>query len=450
VCASHRGVARYATLAILTLALAVGDLCGVSPRSASAGTAFQVATNPGGGSILTGTLGSSSLPAATAALMRRVHAELGTRPRIVQTVLDTPDHMLTLLFTAARNDVPYTGVAIVTAESGAQSAGAALYDESTRFHATVGPMLHRLRGMTAPENGGNAALKLDPPEPLAAHPFSDGTGSISVPSGWTVAVAGGGSALASAPGGSAQVSYNMHFGGLDPSNPRAQMFMRTATPLARQNFHGAVLAYTSDPVKAWTEMYAALARQRGFEAEIHVTSSERVGPSSANIAGTLGSGPKAIRFIGFVFVLPPNPMGLWQLSDSHVFVNEAKITQQAETAKAVLDSVRINFGAVAAQQSAIRQMFQRRFETEIATDQAEDAQRAEGTEEALASDRAAQEGMHKQAVAMENYSLDRAVVVNTATGRHNTVDSDFADDLVHDNPNYQKVPPASLLRGVDY
>jgi hypothetical protein len=68
----------------------------------------------------------------------------------------------------------------------------------------------------------------------------------------------------------------------------------------------------------------------------------------------------------------------------------------------------------------------------------------------MAADAQAQEGMHKQAVAMENYSLDRAVVVNTNTGAHSTVDSGFADDLARNNPNYQKVPANQLLRGVDY
>jgi hypothetical protein len=197
-------------------------------------------------------------------------------------------------------------------------------------------------------------------------------------------------------------------------------------------------------------MYTAIGRQRGFEPEIHVTSSTRVGSAGANIAGTLGSGAKAIRFVGYVFVLPPNPMGLWQLSDSHVFVNESALARQAQTANAVLSSVRINFGAVAAQQDAIRQMFQKQFESEIANDRAQDAARVERTDEALASDRAAQEGMHKEAVAMENYSLDRAVVVDTRTGEHDTLDSGFADTLVRDNPNYEKVPAASLLRGVDY
>jgi hypothetical protein len=456
----RRLVARVTTLSILgifgVVLVAVCLWAFAFPRAASAATdgGFQITANPGGGSILTGILGNESLPAATAALMRRVHAELGVRPAVVQTVENRHDHSLALLFTAARNDTSYTGVAIVTATPGAQAAGTALYDITTRFHTTVGPMLTRLQSMTARANASNApsaAVKLAPPEPLSEHAFPDGTGSISVPTDWTVSVAGGGSALVSGPAGSAQVSYNMHFGGLDPSNPRAQTFMRTASPLARQNFHGAVLPYTGDPVKSWTAMYEALARQRGMnQPQIHIVSSTPAGSTAANIAGTLGSGPKAIHFIAYVFVLPPNPMGMWQLSDSHIFVTDKDLARQAETANAVLDSVRINFGAVAAQQAAIRQMFQKQFESEIANDRAQDAARAARTDEALANDRAAQEGMHKEAVAMENYSLDRAVVVNTANGRHSTLDAGFADTLVRDNPNYQKVPAASLLRGVDY
>jgi hypothetical protein len=58
--------------------------------------------------------------------------------------------------------------------------------------------------------------------------------------------------------------------------------------------------------------------------------------------------------------------------------------------------------------------------------------------------------MHRQAVAMENYSLDRAVIVNTTTGRHHTVDASFASTLVQANPKYQEVPASGLLRGIDY
>src|SRR5579871_4139427 len=126
-----------AVRAVPTTVLIVCGLFGLCfARSASAGAsgAFQTTANPGGGTILTGTLGSSLLPAATATLMRRVHTELGARPRIVQMALDDRDHALALLFIATRDGAQYTGLAIVTANAGAQAAGAALYDTTPRFH----------------------------------------------------------------------------------------------------------------------------------------------------------------------------------------------------------------------------------------------------------------------------------------------------------------------------
>ena len=91
--------------------------------------------------------------------MRRVHGELGTRPTIVQAALDNRDHALALLFVATRGGARYTGVAIVTANAGAQTAGAALYDTTARFHTTVGPMMRRLQGMTIAAPASAAKLR---------------------------------------------------------------------------------------------------------------------------------------------------------------------------------------------------------------------------------------------------------------------------------------------------
>jgi hypothetical protein len=447
------GVRRSSRVAAAVLAAAfvvATSPSGFLPRTALAATdgSFQSSPNPGSGTIVTGTLGQSSLTAATAALLRRVHADLGTRPTVVQVARNARDHSLALLFTATHNGTPYTGVGIVTAAPNALASGAALFDTTARFQTTVGPMMHRLGQITTPTSPRTARQMLAPAEQLITHPFADGTGSIGIPADWTLHAGGGGSAAATGPGG-AQVSYNMHYGAFDPSNPHAQMYLRTETPVARQNMHAVVLPYTSDPSRAWVAMYAALAKQLGFEPNIQVKSTTSSGATST-ITGTLGSGSKELSFLAYVFVLPPNPNGLWQLSDSHVFVKTSEFKSQGATGMAILNSIHIDQGAVAAQQQAIRNMFQKTFEGEIANDRAQDAARQQGTDEALASDRAAQEGMHRQAVSMENYSLDRAVVVNTTTGAHSTIDSGFADDLVQANSNYQKVPARNLLRGVDY
>ena len=168
--------------------------------------------------------------------------------------------------------------------------------------------MRRLGSMTVPpSHAAPGAVAVAPAQPLASHPFTDGTGSIGIPAGWTLDMGGGGSAMANGPSNGAQVSYNMHFTGIDPSNPRAELFLRTASPLARQNLHGAVLPYTADPVKAWVSMYEAVGHQNGFSPQIHIDRSTSSGSSAADFSGTLGSGAKTVRFIVHAFVLPPNP-----------------------------------------------------------------------------------------------------------------------------------------------
>jgi|GEM_PF-2509997 len=451
-----RGLRPAACAALLSVGLVSFGVPALAPRAAlaqSAGT-FSTAANPGGGEIMTGTLGTSSLAAATAALLRRVHTALGSRPAVVQVARNARDHSLALLFTATHGGTPYTGIALVTAAPGAQAGGAVLYDTAARFHATVGPMLRRLNAMTTPSAASSrAAVTLAPAEPLVTHAFRDGTGSIGVPADWKLEVYGGGSAMASGPTGEI-VAYNMAWAAIDMSNPRAQYFMRSQPPQMRENFlhRVALLPYTSDPVQAWLTVPNQLAKQRGgFQPHFAVKSATTNGNMADIVATVVGKKASAsAHIVAHALVLPPNPNGQWTLMNTFVYVPDSEIARQGATANAVLNSVRINFGAVAAQGAAIRRMFQKQFEGMIANARAQDAAREERGNEAMAADRAAQEGMHKQAVAMENFSLDRAVVVDTRNGAHSTVGSGFADTLVQNNPNYQKVPTQSLLRGVDY
>jgi hypothetical protein len=285
-----------------------------------------------------------------------------------------------------------------------------------------------------------------PAEPLVTHSFSDGTGSIAIPADWTLGPNGGAGAIVTNAATKSQVSYNMHLSAIDLTNPRARSILATA---AGQAMNPAAVPYTSDPEKAWLAVYTAKGKAAGLSTEMHVTQSSRSGATST-FSGTIGSGANTIDFMASAFVLPPNIYGLWTVSDTHIFLNPANVPRLGNTAKAVLESVRIDFAKNAEVQSAVRQIFAQKFAAQMQVAHEETAAMVQRGDEAMASDAAAQEGMHKQAVAMENYSLDRAVVVNTNTGAHSTVDSGFADDLAHDNPNYQKVPANQLLRGVDY
>lgn len=448
----HHGSTMKRVLAIALLGIA-GSFLAPHAACAAAG-AFQTTPNPGGGTIITGTLGNASLSDGAAALLRRVHRQLGNKPAVIQAARSPRDHSVAMIFTAARDGTPYTGIAIVTAAPGAQTGGAALYDTSARFHTTVGTMMRRLNAMTSPAAASAAPSRiaaLAPPEKLITHTFSDGTGSIGIPADWKLNVGGGGSASATGPTGE-MVAYNMHYSAMDMSNPRAQFFMRSEPPQLRAQYMRttAMVPYTTDPIKAWIAIFDALGRQNGGAGpQIHVDSQTPSGNLVADATGTIG-GKKPMHFIAHVFVLPPNPNGLWSISNSFVVVPDSEIAREATTANAVLNSVRIDFGAVAAQGAEIRKVFQAKFDAMLATSRAQTAARTQRVAQAMATDRAAQENMHKQAVAMENYSLDRAVVVNTSTGVHDTISSTFADTLVKANPNYQKVPAQNLLRGIDY
>jgi hypothetical protein len=447
-----KAVYRPAATALLATMLVVGNVSNLMPRAAlaAASDTFKRTDIPNGGTIVAGTLGQASLPDATATLLRQIHAELGTRPTVVQVAQNARDHSVALLFTADRDGTPYTGMAMVTpAASGTQAGGAAVYDVTSRFQKTVRSLMQKLNAMTTPSKPAApaaAAVAMAPAEPLETHPFSDGTGSIAIPADWTLGPNGGAGAIVTDAATKSQVSYNMHLSAIDLSNPRARSALATR---AGQAMHLAQVPYTSDPVKAWVAVYTAKGKAAGYSTEIHVNYSSNSGATST-FSGTIGRGANMIDFMASAFVLPPDIYGLWTVSDTHIFLNPANVPRLGNTAKAVLDSVHIDFAKNAEVQAGVREIFKQKFDAQMKVAIAETGARTERVDEAMAEDAQAQEGMHKQAVAMENYSLDRAVVVNTTNGVHSTVDTGFADYLTHDNPNYQAVPANQLLRGVDY
>jgi hypothetical protein len=447
-----KAVYRPAGMALLATMLVAGNVSALLRRPAvvEASDTFKRIDVQNGGTIVAGTLGQASLPDATATLLHQIHADLGTRPTVVQVAQNSRDRSVALLFTANRDGTPYTGMAMVTpAASGTQAGGAAVYDVASRFHETVRSLMEKLNAMTAPSKPAPraaTAVAMAPAEPLVTHPFNDGTGSIAIPADWTLGPNGGAGAVVGHAASKTQVAYNMHFGAIDLSNPRARMALATQ---AGQAMHLVAVPYTSDPVQAWVAIYTAKGKAAGISTEFHITQSSKSGATST-FSGTIGSGAGTTDFLASAFVLPPNIYGVWTVSDTHIFIEPANEPRLGNTAKAVLSSVRIDFAKNAEVQGAVRQIFAQKFAAQLDVARAETTARTERVDEAMAADAQAQEGMHKQAVAMENYSLDRAVVVNTNTGAHSTVDSGFADDLAHDNPNYQKVPANQLLRGVDY
>jgi hypothetical protein len=426
----------------------------VAALAATSGS-FTSLSNPGGGEIVSGSLGKqSSLQAAEGVMLSHIHAMFGTRPTLVQGAQNPSEHLLVLLFKETRDGQPYTGMSLITAAPGASANGVALYDISSRFPKTVQPMLKLFQTSTAAVSATPKSARLDPAEPLIQRQFPDRTGSMGVPADWTLKFGGGGSGLAIGPSGeiaafnSAQNAMDPTYGiGLSFVGPAANPTVRTLTMK-----HTLMLPFISDPVKAWTTTFDQMAKQNGHTGPHFVaTSVTRTGSDTATIVGTgSGNNREPINYVAYVHVTGANRIGQWGINYSYIIVPTSEVVKHGATAAAVLDSARINAQAFAAQGQAIRNAAAQQFNAEIALDKMQDAARQQRTNNAIAQDQATQEGMQKQAVAMENYSLDRAVVVNTSTGAHSTVGSNFASMLVQGNSHFQIVPPSELVRGVDF
>ena len=433
-----------------------------TPASAAAPAGFTSFSNPGGGTIIAGTLGNASLASATATVLRRIHSQFGARPTIVQMGQNPDGHTLAIVFTASKGGTSYTGLSLITAGSGTQTGGAILYDTSARFGSTVHSMLQRLGSMTTAQATGGGGGAMVPAERLIPHPFSDGTGSIGVPADWKVSNASGGSASAEGPTGEI-VSYNLVVGATDPSNSAAQRYYNGLPAGYRQTAlrQTLLLPYSSDPVRAWTTAFAALAKRNGRPAPAFtVQSVQNMSSGSVRLAEITGTGTipgiagksddEPGNYVAFAQVTPPNGMGQWMMYFTFMYVPTQRLAAQGRTAAAVFESVRINFAAVNAQTAAIRNMFQQKFNQMMASSVAFNARLRASTDHFLANQAATEEEMHKQAVGMTNFAAGRSTVVDTNTGQHISVGAPGGGPLVYPGSVFQVVPPSQLLRGVDY
>ncbi len=432
----------------------VAELAGGYAATADSATT-EVA---GGGTIVSSTLGAaSSLTAAAGAMLGRIHVLLGSRPTVVQGVQDVARHSLTLLFTDVRRGKAYTGIAIVNAIPGSQASGVAVLDVSARFPKSVKPLLRRVLAGTAPSTGASK-VELDPAEPLVQHPFPDGSGSISAPADWTVRKAGGGAAAVTGPHPGEVVLINTVEGFDDPSYGIGAQIVRGvgigAMPQLRQENlqHVAMLPYDADPVRAWRSWPLAIAKQTGAPGKTYrAVRVNKIGARLVEIIGSgAGDGSPPVTFIAYVYTLPADMKGSWGMGSTFTLVPTKLWKRDGLTAVAILNSARLNTQVFAEQNAEIRSAFQQQFDAEIAADRSADAARRERTDQFLANDAVAQDNMHNDAVAMQNYVLDQSVVVNTSTGEHLRASSDFADSIVRSDANYRIVRPSELLQGVDY
>jgi hypothetical protein len=292
-------------------------------------------------------------------------------------------------------------------------------------------------------------------EPLVAHPFPDNTGSIGLPSDWTLKASGGGSAYAQGPS-QELVNYQQPQLAADPTYGMGKMLATGTGFYANPVRHSqgmtsiALIPYTGDPVQAWTKGFDQMSMQTTGKhgTNFIVDSARKIGAQSDFIAGhaTISSGPLAgpVTYFAYVTVLPKDNQGNYMIVRSYCIVPKKAVATQGATAAAVFNSVRINEGQINANLRAFDAMMQKQFESSIARDQEQDAERESETQSSIANANASADALQVQGAAMVNFASDRTLIADPVTGAHEAVANSALP------PNYQAIPLQGYIKGVDY
>jgi hypothetical protein len=216
----------------------------------------------------------------------------------------------------------------------------------------------------------------------------------------------------------------------------------------------ALLHYTGDPVDAWKTVWAQRAKQVGRTTYPHfvVDNITHTSSHSATVSGTgrFGDSNAPFAYIAYLNIGPP-PLkpGAWGMEFTYVIVPQSEIAKETATAMAVLDSVKIDWNLINREIAQSAAQFQKQFDNEIANQQAQNAIRQQSTDASIARENADSNARFQDGVAMQHYVLGTSVVSDGI--RHSVpIDSNYADALVHANPNMHIVPANELINGVDY
>jgi hypothetical protein len=445
------------TIAAVALLSITGTGCANSSAAfASANDGLAAVSHSGSGHILRGSLGTQpSLKAATVALLTRVHAALGDRPTVINVIENTSQHTSAVVFTGTQNGTHVTGFSIATAAPGSPASGAVIYDSTDDFPKSEGSLLHDLASAPPTRSSGEPSFAMAPAEPLVAHPFPDNTGSISLPSNWTLNASGGGSAFASGPSGEV-VNYQQPLAAADPSYGIGKMLATGtgfyANPVRRSEGTQsiALLPYTGDPAQAWAKGFDQMSLQTTGKHGIHfiVDTVRKIDAHSDYIGGhsTILTGPSKgpVTYFAYVTILPKNNLGGYMLVRSYCIVPTRAVAAQGATAAAVFNSVRVNEAQINANVQAFDTMMQQQFESSIARDQEQDAIREGETQSSIANANASSNAMQIQAAGMVKFASDSTDVVDPENGSHMSIANSSLP------PNYRVVPLQDYVKGVDY
>jgi hypothetical protein len=420
---------------------------GGSPVTAAADDALKVIDNPGGGQVVYGPVDVATPQAAMATVLHYVHTHFGQSPVVGKAFQSHNAKNFGAFFTVApttQSDKRIAGLVIVSLAPGTRPAAAVLYDDTSRFARTE-PVL--LRALT--DAWKSASTSTSPSAALPAltpTSFPDGSGSVSLPSGWRITFASHGAAKIMGPRGEAVLLSNSVGPIYDPNNPRVQSQMRFANPNNRP-----LLCPNSDALHTYLcVLQRSAAQQPNFQLRnSRPIPAQRMAVQAVLVDADLdlhdGRGMMSCE-LG-LSITAINQLGSRTLGINGTCAPQSSAQQEQPTLKAIYDSYSINGQVVASEYAG-----DARRSIAAGNNARAQANSAHAVEDARsASFQAHMDNIDRFSKSFQNYQLDQTELQDNHQNTRGAVPNSLADALIKADPDrFEAVPTTNFLKGVDF
>ena len=479
-------IARRICTFLMLFALALCS-CKTSNQASAANPApLTTITAAQGGTIEYGLVdGATTLPAAMAKMLYKVHQTCGEKPKVGEVFRVKGTNSSGVFFTVADHAHGNKLMAgeVIAAQTGPNQFEAGLVSDSAdNFGKTANPMLQQLLAAWHP--GGNpsssgtssnsapasasttSSVSHVPLNPVTA---SDNSATISVPAGWKMdPQSGRGTMIVRGPNGE-QIGIGMIRNAVDPTNPfQVNMRRMHAAPPPGS----IVYPFRGNIEKDFVNLFQAW-RQAGGQgpAPIQVDKIEPEQAAQGNhcvhATGHMNPDGKGMQAFNDLMcaIDPIASFGGYSVMLDHSLLPSAVENKEQDLLKAIVTSYKQN-SQVVNQQMAEQMKEKQQSDKQIqamaqnyigqihqlgqqATARMNATEAANSAEQA--SWNAGQDANAKNTQGFSNYLLDQSVVQNNSTGGRSTDWNSTADALVKSNPNrYQYVNTPNYIKGTDY
>ena len=441
-----------------------------------------------GGRISYGTVaGASTQAAAMSSILIGMQGVCRERPQVGRVFQFKGTKTIGVFFTVtdhSKGNLNVAGLVLSAASGPGQVEAALLFNEASRFGATVNPMLQQLLGVWQPggqpaATGASAGERSAPAgpgrfaSPARLHTVTapDDSASIGLAAGWQLDPSSASATMALRGPNGEQAVYNAMKPAVDPYNPQQVQAVRSGL---YQGSGTMLYPYHPDLGRAYPELLQAWRRANNLPpARLQV---EKVEPLKGAghcvlVTGHIDADGRGMKkLVDDVCQSPPAPWGAYTVTRNFTIMTDAQSEQTHDTVMAMFMSVRVN-------QQVMSQQMQQRLAGKRQSDaqwrawgqQQSDRIRAEGqaAQRSFAERQAANDAQHAQwsagqdaqarnNQAFSNYLLDQTVVQDNdrygnGTVGHGTLWNTTADALVKADPNrFEYVDKPDFWQGTDY